>query len=259
MGLFACTSLSRKNSFSRESITFTAVPDTAPLVADIYRPKMPVPTAAVLVIHGGGWSHRTGDMSSICADLAKQGFLAFNTTYRLAPTSNYPKAVRDVEGALTYLRENAAKLNINPDRIYVWGYSAGGHLALLLGLQEQRKVRGIVAGGTPVDLTKYPSSPMIQKFIGKSYDQAPALWAEASPINHIGAQSPPIFLYHGEGDKIVDIAHLKWMQGRLKQNGRPVETLSLNWHGHVTTYLFSQYAVDEGIRFLQKLEADGKM
>jgi acetyl esterase/lipase len=253
--MLGCSSLSKKNSFTFEkNVIFKTFGDEK-LALDLYKPDVSSPAPAVLVIHGGGWNNRTGDMHSICEDLARRGFVALNVTYRLAPRHQYPKALDDVTSALQYTRDNAQKFGIDPKRLYVWGYSAGGHLALLLGLNPGSQLKGIVAGGAPTNLAEYPNSPLINDFLGQKVADNPSLWQEASPLNHVTAQSPPVFLYHGEWDKIVGINQMWDLKAKLEEKRVKVEVKPISFNGHIGVYFFSQSAVDEGIRFLEKLEA----
>src|SRR5437667_4546862 len=107
------------------------------LAMDIVRPRdaSGAPHAAVLCIHGGGF--RAGARQSylpLCIKLAQRGYVAATVSYRLAPKSQFPAPVHDVKAAVRWLRANAAKFDIDPERIGVTGGSAGGHLALFLGL-----------------------------------------------------------------------------------------------------------------------------
>jgi acetyl esterase/lipase len=247
--LTGCSSLSKKTDYSvKKDFAFQSG-----LIFDIYKPEHISKAPVVLVIHGGGWSARTGDMASICKQLAEQGFLALNLTYRLSPKNVYPKAVDDIHAALDYLKMNAAELGADTDRIYAWGYSAGGHLALLLGLDPASGIKGIVAGGAPTVLSAYPKSPLIRDFIGKTYAQDPKTWEQASPINYVTEKSPPTFLYHGKWDTLVGIDQMRMMKAKLEEKKVPVTSNEVYLWGHIGVYLFSQRSVDQGIEFLQKL------
>lgn len=226
--------------------------DGVQMTMDIYRPEGAGPFPAVLVLHGGGWNKRSGDMASVCRELARRGFVALNATYRLAPKHVFPKALVDARAALAWSRAHADELGLNVDRFYVWGYSAGGHLALLLGLDPAQKIKGIVAGGAPTDLTMFPDSSLIINFLGKQYVEDKALWAQASPINHIEKDSPPTFLYHGSWDWIVEPGQMTLLESRLKAEGVEVETHMIPVMGHVAVYFLSSEAVEKGIRFLEK-------
>jgi acetyl esterase/lipase len=249
--LTSCSSLFKGSSFTvQKDIVFKSHEGTE-LKADAFIPKTKGLKPAVIVIHGGGWARRSGDMESICKDLARQGFVAFNITYRLAPQNLFPKSMEDAKDSILWLRENSARFEIDPEQIGGWGYSAGAHLILLAGLDPAMGLKAIVSGGTPADLTAWPNSPMVEDFLGSKQKDNPELWKNASPIFHVQKKSPPVFLYHGEWDKIVEIGQMDKMQQALEQKQVPVQTLRLSWMGHVATYYFSQKAVDQGIDFLK--------
>ncbi len=98
-------------------------------------PVKPVP--AVILLHGGGWSGGTrGGMMSQCFLVAQHGYVGVSVEYRLSGQAPFPACLQDCKAAVRYLRANAGKYGIDPDRICVWGVSAGGHLAAMLGLTE---------------------------------------------------------------------------------------------------------------------------
>jgi acetyl esterase/lipase len=138
------------------------------LVADIYDPDA-ANAPIVILVHGGGWNSRAGDMQAIGSDLAKQGFLVYAVTYRFAPQFVYPAQLEDLKNALRFIEADAPARQGDLKNIFVWGYSSGGHLAFMLGLDPENKIKGIVTGAAPVDLTEYPKSPTITKFLGKTY------------------------------------------------------------------------------------------
>lgn len=228
--------------------------DTQQLGGDLYIPRSPGLKPAVVVVHGGGWANRSGDMERVSKKLANAGFVVFNITYRLAPNDRHPAQVNDVSAALEWLYANAGKYQINPQQISGWGYSAGAHLILMAGLDRQQPpyLSSIVAGGTPADLTKWPNSPLVFKLIGKPMSEAKTAWQNASPVNHVVSNSPPVFLYHGEWDKLVEIEQMKLMAAELAAKGVPVESHTVKFLGHVATYVLAGGAEQQGIKFTQK-------
>jgi len=252
--LSACAGLpsSAKYSFREERDRVYKNADNIKLTADFFIPEIPGPKPAVLVVHGGGWTKRAGDMEWICKDLARAGFVAVNITYRLAPGSVYPKAVDDIRDATHWLKAHAAEYEIDSSRIAGWGYSAGANLVLLAGLDPKLGMKAVVAGGAPADLTVWPKSSEVKKFIGHPLDSHGNLWAEASPINHVRADSPPVFLYHGEWDWIVSLEQLRKMQLALHQKKVPHESYIAPKMGHLLVYLFSQESLERGVEFLRR-------
>lgn len=246
-----CSMLNSKKYHVEKNIIFKTI-EQEKLTVDIYSPTTKGLKPAVIVVHGGGWKARSGDMSTICEDLAKAGFVAFNITYRLAPQYLFPKPVDDVKDAVNWVKTNAPKYEVDPTQLSGWGYSAGAHLILMAGLNPQLGLKAIVAGGTPADLTAWPDSEMVTGLLGVTYKNNPKLWTQASPVNLVETQSPRTFLYHGEWDKLVEVEQMDKMEKALKEKGVPVETLRVNYLGHLAVYFLSQKSINEGIRFLKQ-------
>ncbi len=239
------------NYIVQKDIVFKTV-DGIDLKADIYLPDYSGKKPGVLVVHGGGWDKISGDMTTICKDLARAGFVAFNINYRLAPVSLYPKSSEDVLDGAKWFKKNAEKFFVDPSRIGAWGYSAGSQLVLLLGLNPENGIRAIVSGGTPAYFPYWPHSPIITKFIGASYQEKPEIWLAASPLTHVQANSPPVFLYNGQWDRLVDVDQMYMLKDALIKKHREIETYVAPFMGHITTYLFSQESIDLGIEFLSR-------
>ncbi|MBC7457331.1 MAG: alpha/beta hydrolase [Bdellovibrionaceae bacterium] len=235
-----------------EKNTIFKTVDQENLTVDIYSPIQKGLKPAVIVVHGGGWKTRSGDMSRICEDLAQAGFVAFNITYRLAPKHLFPKPMEDVKDSIAWAKLNAAKYQVDPSQISGWGYSAGAHLILMAGLNPELGLKAIVAGGTPADLTVWPDSDMVKGFLGVGFKDNPVLWKQASPVNFVQKKSPRVFLYHGSLDHLVEVDQMYKMESALKVQGIEVETLKINYLGHIAVYFLSQKSVDEGIHFLKR-------
>ncbi len=246
-----CSSTNRDQNYRIVKNLILKSVDDFNIVGDVYIPKVPGKKPAVVVVHGGGWENRSGDMRNVCDALARAGFVVLNTTYRLAPKAVYPKAVDDVREAFSWLKQNADKYEIDSTNISGWGYSAGAHLILLAGIDGSLGLKSIVAGGTPSDLTVWPKSKLVKQFMGTDLEKNQTLWREASPVNHVTAKSPPLFLYHGEWDKLVEHGQMLRMRDAMLKQNRHVETHTVNSLGHVFVYLFSNESVQRGIAFIK--------
>ncbi|QDT07876.1 Carboxylesterase NlhH [Rubripirellula lacrimiformis] len=201
-------------------------------LCDVYSPTGDVPTGgfpAVVVIHGGGWM--SGDkwtLGSYARQLAENGFVAITINYRLAPTHPFPAQADDVRQALLWTNDNAKRLSIDLDRLGVFGYSAGGHLSLLIAsladepvpqqaaasqwsASDSRwkslpKIRAVCAGGPPCDFRSLPiDNTALAYFLGGSRREKPQLYAAASPAAHVSATDPVTQIIHGVTDLIVPI------------------------------------------------------
>lgn len=225
------------------------------LAGDLYLPEHAGPIPVVLVVHGGSWKSgdRGGwDVAPIARHLAAHGYAAFSVDYRLAPAWHYPAPVEDLDQAVAWLRAHAADYHLDADDMSAWGYSAGAHLVGMLGTKENSTLhlRAVVAGGTPADLTRWPDSPIVKEFLGHNAREDFALAAEASPVNHVDADTPPFFLYHGAWDHLVDPEQPQLMEKALAAHGVPAELYYLSGFGHILTAILPGEALDRGTAFL---------
>src|SRR5262245_44351265 len=121
------------------------------LAMDIARPeKLDKPVPCVVFVHGGAWrgGNRKVHVPQIL-DFAKRGYVAATVSYRLIPVGRFPAQVEDVKCAIRYLRANAEKHHLDPNKIGAVGFSAGGHLVMLLGVMD--KADGLEGNGGHAD------------------------------------------------------------------------------------------------------------
>lgn len=236
-------------------------PDSWPEVlrADIYQPTAASAKArpAVLLIHGGGWAppDRRQQMKSIAERLVVQGYVVMNATYRFAPKHLHPAPVQDLRQALVWLRQNAERWNIDPTKVAAFGYSAGGHLAALLGAQDatpEQSVSLVVAGGTPTEMAKWSNGKLVVQYLGGRPAEVPQQYASASPIRFVSARHPPTFIYHGTLDWVVPVHHATDYQAALSRAGVANEIYLLRGLGHVAAFLFDGPAVEAAISFMNR-------
>lgn len=230
-----------------------ANPDNQHLQLDLARPKSGNgPFPAVLCIHGGGF--RAGSRKGydgLCLKLAQQGYVAATASYRLAPKHPYPSAIHDVKAAVRWLRANAAKYQIDPERIGVTGGSAGGHLAQFLGVTADVKgfegaggnadfssaVRCVVNFYGPSDFTKsygksVDAAEVLPLFLGGNLEQARQRHIEASPLYWVTPHAAPTLCIHGTEDKYVAHEQAVWLVERLQAAGVEAHLLTLPGAGH---------------------------
>lgn len=222
-----------------------AAPGGEPLRMDVYRSaRLSSPAPVVLVIHGGSW--QSGDRSQL-ADLndhlASRGYVVAAVEYRLAPRWPFPAARDDVRAAVAYLKAHASELGLDPQRVVLLGRSAGGQLALLVAYTAGGPaIRGAIAFYAPADLRysyDHPANPLvldsrgvITAYLGGSPDQRPEVYAAASPLNFVGAATPPTLLVHGGRDELVKPIQSERLADRLMEAGRPLFLLRLPWATH---------------------------
>lgn len=219
------------------------------------------PTPVVMVIHGGGWrsgARDDGYIRSICEFLVSQGVSAASVSYRLSDQAAFPAQLDDLSLAMTWLQQNAQQLDIDPSKLSVWGYSAGAHLASLLAIQHPTQFKAVVAGGTPADLRVWPESPMVLALLKQPRDQAPALWADASPVAQARPNTPPHFLYHGKWDVLVAFEQAQMLEAALKAQDVPVELYTRSVYGHMLTAILPGNSYQAALAFLAEQGALGQ-
>ncbi len=238
----------------RKDVVFTPKNWPTSQLADLYLPTSAKPAPAVLLIHGGGWNgkERRADMTSIAKSLAKRGYFVMNATYRLTPEWKFPAQRDDLEQAIRFMRANAKDLNIDTTRIATFGYSAGGHLAALIGLDPANEVKAIVAGGAPTDLSFWTDGKLTGKLLGGPVKGNEKIYHEASPVHDITTNSPPVFIYHGTDDKLVPLEHPNTFIAALRKHDVEHEVYWIEGRSHVLTHLFSARAIPDAINFLDK-------
>ncbi|MCA9218520.1 MAG: alpha/beta hydrolase [Planctomycetales bacterium] len=241
--------------------------DGASLKADIYQPAASQTSApGVLMIHGGAWmSGSKFNMAVHAMKLARKGYVVMTINYRLAPKHKFPAQLDDCEAALGWLAANADRYSVDTDRLAAYGYSAGGHLACLLGMRaatnpirlpEERapdvRLHAIVAGGSPCEFRSFPKeSRSLAYWLGGSRDQVPDQYNDASPTAFVSANAPPTFFFHGENDRLVPLKSPAELQKLLAEKQVVTEMLVVKDGGHMEAF-FDGDAMDAAGRFLDE-------
>lgn len=202
---------------------------------DIYLPKGEPPFPVVLVVHGGAWlegDKGIWEIETMLHALAR-GYAVASTNYRLSSEAIFPAQIFDVKAAIRHLRAHAGDYGFQPDRMCIFGSSAGGHLSALVGVsggvaaledlsmgnaEFSSTVQAVVDWFGPTDFlamdsqlnslgivgdmhTK-PDSPE-SKLVGKFISEAPELAAFASPLTYVTKGAPPFLIQHGRADGTV--------------------------------------------------------
>ena len=229
------------------------------LQADVWRPPEggPVTAAggargrpAVIVVHGGGWrSGERGDFPLWNAWFASRGYVVFDIDYRLSPTPTWREAPADVGCAVGWVKENAARYDVDPRRVVLMGRSAGAHLALLTAYTHgsgtepgcgaryphDSGVAAVVAFYPPTDLTRLSSRGYLggmDRFLGGTPKVVPERYRLLSPVSHVDSRDPPTFLVHGGEDQIVPPGQSELLADRLRGAGVPHRLVGLPWANH---------------------------
>lgn len=231
------------------------------LLADVYTPSGTGPFPSVLLIHGGAWKRGDREQVQRLAErIAARGYLVVNTTYRLVPDYIFPAQLQDVQQAARWMRQQGGRYGIDPKRIGSFGYSAGGHLAALLaavaddpvlGLADTR-MKAVVAGGTPSDLTLYKGGYLVPNFIGGPKSEKLEAFKAASPALYVKPGHPPVFQYHATLDDYVPFEQAEKYKARLDAAGVPNELFVIKGHGHITGFFADGEAVEAALTFLDR-------
>ncbi len=235
-----------------QDVTY-CTPDGVPLKMDIYYPETDTgPWPVAMYVHGGGWvSGDKADGAGIrdIPALRQAGFLVVAVNYRLAPEHKFPAQIEDVKCAVRYLRAHAARYHLDPQRIAVWGGSAGGHLVALLGtadesagwdvgeyLDQSSRVQAVVDMFGPTDLAAEDFFSMrrehkAQVLFGIPDLSNPAV-QQASPIHHVSADDPPFLIIHGAQDDLVPLSQSQAFYKALQAAGVPAQLIVVENAGH---------------------------
>lgn len=237
---------------SYPDVIYSAPAGFRPLRLDIYRQLAPKgPRPLVVYIHGGGWqsghtrhSGAFANWPGVLASLARKGYVVASLEYRLSAEAKFPAAIHDVKNAIKWLRANAAKHSVDPQKTILWGGSAGGQLAALAATtcgveavepsaadkniaSQSDCVQGVVAWYGVFDFNAIPPPPpgvddavsAAGKYFGCAPAQCPDKVALASPISHVDAKDPPALLIHGELDKVVAVDQSRAFDAALRAKG----------------------------------------
>jgi len=214
-------------------------PDGVSLKLDAHLPEGDGPFGAIILAHGGGWmgGFKTADfVQTLFPVLDRTGMAWFTIDYRKGPRHKYPSAVDDVEAAVTWVKENAARFRVDPNRIALVGESAGGHLVSLAGSRNRAGVAAVVCLYGPVDLVLFAKRHEAQAPKGGLRDffgieewgeGATAKLREASPSTWINAKTPPFLVIHGTKDPSVPYEQALLLVKLFRERGIPVNLFTV--------------------------------
>jgi acetyl esterase/lipase len=211
------------------------------LQLDLYKPaNLQDPAPLLVFIHGGGWkSGKRSDYLIYLVDFARRGYVTATVSYRLLNDGPYPACAEDIRDAVGWFFRNGEKYGYDPDRIALIGGSAGGHLAMLGGYgwgetngtadSINHKIKAVVDIYGPADLTTdyARNHTLVTSFLARSYEEAPALYEEASPVHYLDKDDPPTLILHGTSDRLVPISQSDYLKVKLDSLGVPCEYFRL--------------------------------
>jgi acetyl esterase/lipase len=218
----------------QENVPYDTHPET---VMDIYKPAGKGPHPAMIVIHGGGWTGGTkGSMvANWVVRYLEKGFVVANVEYRLAAVATAPAAVEDAMKAANYFFDNAHKYDADPKRVAVTGGSAGGHLALMVGmtpksakLGKPEKIRAVINFYGITDVDDQLHGANMRKYAVTWVPEGPertALARRVSPMTYVRKDVPPVLTLHGDADATVPYQHGVNITKALNQAGAHAEMI----------------------------------
>jgi len=254
------------------------------LLMDVYHPSESIGRAAVFIA-GSGWDGRevgyteyelkqsNSYYEGLFHELTNAGFTVFSVNHRMAPVHKYPAAVEDVRRAVRFVRANAERYSVSPDKIAAIGHSSGGHLSSLLGVLDEdqsngqdmteaagysSKVQAVVAIAAPQDLTINSAivAPFTASFIG---DRPPmddefrnflreGIYAEASPITHVSPDDAAFLFIHANDDDYVGSEHATMMHDAANAVGMSVRLVIEEANTHSPTLdgvMISEWLIEQ--------------
>jgi acetyl esterase/lipase len=235
----------------------SATAGKTPLRLDLYVPESaPRPMPVVVWIHGGGWQLGTKDRCP-ALPLTARGYAAASIDYRLTDVAPWPAQIYDCKAAIRWLRAHAKEYGLDPDRIGVWGASAGGHLVAMLGtsagakelegdegnLNCSSRVQAVCDWFGPSDFValgdllkaaglgdnaKGPITKLLGGPLTENMDKA----RQASPVTWISKDDAPFLIMHGDQDRLVPPSQSEILYKRLKEAGVDATLYIVKGAGH---------------------------
>lgn len=217
-------------------------------ILDAYLVESDTPVPVMVHIHGGGW--RAGSKNSIPQFLAqayKEGWLSvISVEYRFTDVKTHPAQVQDCQRAIQFVRSKAKEWNLDPNRIGTTGGSAGAHLSLWLGMQddaaqpdaedpvarESSRVALAIGFAGPTDWSLLSDiehkHPAYRQLLGyepgtPAAEMSAELKADVSPVTFVSPDDPPVLMVHGDADDVVPIQHSQVLLDKLKEAGVTAE------------------------------------
>jgi acetyl esterase/lipase len=217
------------------------------------------PLPIIVAIHGGAFM--MGDKSAALGDIAglvaSGDYAGASINYRLSGEAIWPAQIQDCKAAIRWIRANAAKYNIDPNRIGAIGSSAGGHLVAMLGVTGSvaefdtpansgvsSRVQAVADYYGPTDFLQMdahrtpngqlhnPADSPESKLVGGAIQENTDKTAKANPITYIAKDAPPFLIFHGDADPLVPHHQSELLEAALKKAGVPVTFYTVKGAGH---------------------------
>ena len=231
------------------------------LLLDLYLPpKGPAQLPVIVWVHGGGWRSGSKGSAGRARPMLNRGYAVVDVGYRLSGEAIFPAQLEDCKAAVRWVRANAAKYSLDPDRIGAWGSSAGGHLVAFLGTagdvrefdtkansEYSSRVQAVCDWFGPTDFLQMdkhslegsrlihdaPDSPE-SLLVGGPIQNEPyrAIARKASPITYVTKDDPPFLIMHGDKDMSVPLHQSELLYDALKKVGVDATLRVVKGAGH---------------------------
>jgi len=224
---------------------------------DLFLPQEATePLPLIIWIHGGGWAAGSKENClPLRAGYTGRGYAVASIGYRLSSDAVFPAQIEDCKAAIRWLRAHAKQYGLDPDRFGVWGSSAGGHLAALVGttgdvkefdvgenLNQSSRVQAVCDYYGPTDFTVFVTTPGYERHAGADSPESKLLGgavmenkekaARANPITFVSPDDPPFLIVHGDKDGTVPINQSQLLFDALKKAGVSVHFHTIKGAGH---------------------------
>jgi acetyl esterase/lipase len=228
--------------------------DGMALTFDVFKPKSQSNGAAVIFMVSGGWVSAwapPAETQPRFKDLLDKGFTVIALRHGSSPKYLIPEIVGDVRRAIRFIHYKSKDWGVDPNRLGVWGGSAGGHLSLMIGtasdagdpsakeafLKESDRVAAVVAYYPPVDLrylarglNPAPTGTVLDRFPALNFEKEKA--ADYSPLLFVTSDDPPTLLIHGDKDDLVNISNSKIIYEAFQKANVKTDFITIPGGGH---------------------------
>ena len=248
-----------------DNVVYSCEPGYRPLFLDLRLPApAPGPHPVVIWVHGGGWIYGSRRRlpphlfdNAIHDRMLDAGYAVASVDYRLAREAGFAGMLLDLKAAIRWLRGHGPDFHLDPERVVVWGESAGAHLAVMAALctrldgtertgeclDQPETPTVVVDWYGPADLTAMAGLHLDadSEEVGATPENPAAILAdsgtwsyeELSPVTYVRADVPPIFVAHGSDDQIVPVSHSRDLVARLRAVAATVDYLEVPGADHV--------------------------
>jgi acetyl esterase/lipase len=252
------------------------------LTMDVFTPKKDANGAGLIWVVSGGWfsAHEVINPMFV-KEFLKRGYVVFAVVHGSQPKYTIPEILEDMHRAVRFIRHHAKEYKIDPERLGIYGASAGGHLSLMQGTagdkgkpdakdpiaQASSRVQAVACFFPPTDFLNYGEKgkdalgrgtlvnfkapfdfrtldPKSKSFVLITDEEKRlAIGRDISPINHVTPDDPPTLIIHGDADKLVPIQQAEIMVAKCKEAGVPTELVVRKGAGHGWVSFLSDFSI----------------